>query len=515
MHSLRLLLLLPLIVGTAVIAQQDLPERQQILALVAAGKDVEALAGAKDWTQRHPDLPEALLLYAQLQQNADDIAGALDSLDGAYFLSRDVNIIVRKGQVYLDTGQLDQAQRQFRLALRQHETCVSAHLGLALIMLEKRDFAEAGSAARAALALDPQSTEAMVTLARLNVQTGKPSEAEKLLQRALAQKPDDPAAHLWLGRVYLNLGRHEQARAAWRRYATLQPADNAAWLLAHNLYLAGSKPFACSGYYPSFARDGKQLAFRGRGDAGAIYISKIEEPDKGERIYESTATIYTIDWSPDSKYLLCRDYVQETVDNKPQYKYRLFVLEAKPEGKTTTLYEGRYVGQPGWGPDGKSIVFDGYIQGKGRGILSVPTTGGEAAMAIIPATGESFMGCLWLRDGKHAVLQRWSQAEKEYQLVLSDTTDRKQDRILTRAQQSLYALSLSPDGKYLLYYRRLGQPPMWSLMAVALDSPGVAHPLGVRTQQMLPPAMTPDMKHVLLYQGPELMMFDLDGVGGS
>lgn len=511
MHHMRLLL--PLLLLCALCqAQPALPEHQRVLDLVAAGKDTQALAAARDWTLQHPDLPEALLLYAQLQENSDDLTGALDSLDAAYFLCRDVNIIVRKGQLYLDSGQLDQAQQQFRLALRQHEECVPAHLGLAQIMLEKREFAEAGAATQAALALAPQSIEAQVTLARLDIQTGKLAEAEQLLLETLRQQPDCADAHLWLGRVYHDTGRSDQARAEWRRYVALQPADNTAWLLAHNLYLAASKPFPCSGYYPTFAPDGKRLAFRGRGDAGAIYISKLDEPDKGERIYQSDATIYTLDWSPDSRCLLCRDYLQETVDGKPQYKYRLFVLEAKTGGKATTVYEGRYVGQPGWTPDGKTIQFDGYVQGKGRGILSVPITGGEATMVIAPLTGESFMGCQWLRDGKHAILQRWSQADREYQLVLTDPADRRQDRILTRAQQSLYSMALSPDGKYLLYYRRLGQPPTWNLMAIALDNPGAGHSLGVRTQQMLPPAITPDMKQILLYPGADLMAFELDGV---
>ena len=512
MRHLRLLVLLPLLLGSVAVAQTDLPERQQILALVAAGKDAEALTAAREWTLRQPGLPEALLLYAKLQQASGDVAGALDSLDAAYFLTRDVSITVRKGQVYLEAGQLDEAQRQFRQALAQQETCVPAHLGLALIMMEKRDFAEAGCAARAALAIAPQASEAQVTLARLDLETGKYAEAEALLQQALAHQPEDPDAHLWLGKLYRTTGRLDEARAQWRRYAALQPADNTAWLLANNLFLAGAKPFACSGYYPAFSPDGKHLAFRGRGDAGAVYLSQLDAPDKGERIYQSSSTIYTLGWSRDGKYLLCRDYVQETVDTKPQYKYRLFILEAKPGGKATTLYEGRYVGQPDWGPDGKTIQFDGFIPGKGRGLLSVPLTGGEPTMAMVPLKGESFMGCLWLKDGKHVVVQRWSQTDREYQLVLADPADRTQDRILTRAPQSLYAMALSPDGKYLLYYRRQGQPPTWNLMALALEDGGMPHSLGLRTQQMLPPAMTPDMQHVLLYQGTDLMLYDLAGV---
>ena len=510
MRYLRLLPLLLLV--TPAFAQSEAPERRLILRLSASGKAVEALAAARDWTLKCPALPDALVLYAQLQESVGDVAGALDSLDAAYFLTRDVNLLVRKGSVYMESGQLEAAQRQFRQVLRQHETCVPAHIGLALIMLEQRDYAEASSAARAALAIDPGSVEAQVALARLETVTGRYGEAEALLLKVVAAHPEQADAHLWLGRVYSDTDRATQARAQWRSYIELQPAEGTSWLLTNNLYLTRSAPYPCSGYFPAFAPDGKHVAFRGRGDAGSLYLTTVDHPEQGERIYQSNATIWTLDWSPDSKYLLCRDYLQETVEGKQQYKYRLFVQEAVVGGKSTMIFEGRYVGQPSWGLDGKSVLFDGYVQGKGRVIQSTPLTGGVPTVAVSPQTGETLVSCQWLPDGKRAVLQRWSATDKEYQVLLTDLVDRKQDKILVRSEQALYYTALSPDSRYLLYYRRLGQPPQWNLMAAPLDNPGVSHALGARTQQMLPPTMTTDLKHILLYVGPNLSIFDLDGV---
>ncbi|MGE5532063.1 MAG: hypothetical protein ACM3VW_08120, partial [Bacteroidota bacterium] len=316
----------------------------------------------------------------------------------------------------------------------------------------------------------------------------------------------------WLGRLYSDTNRAALAQQEWRRYVSLAPANADSWLLAHRLYLSHPQSYPCTGYYPTFSPDGRLLAYRGRGDAGCLYLSTPDDPAKGDRVYESDATIWSLDWSPDSKYLLCRDYKQETVDGKQQYKYRLLVVEAKVGGKTSVLYEGRYVGQPSWGPGGKSVYFDGYLEKKGRAMLSVPVTGGEPTVAIQPLTGESFVNCLCLSDGVHVVLQRWLQSAREYQIVLADPRDRNQDKVILSTAQSLYSVALTPDQKYVLYYRRLGQPPMWNLMVLSLDSPGAAHPLDVRTQQMLPPAIAPDMKYMLLYQGANLMKYELAGL---
>lgn len=498
---------------TLTFAQTVPPEQQRITQLLADGKEAEALEAARDWTLENPASPEALALYSRLQANADDVAGALDSLEAAYFLTRDVDFLVRKGQVYLDNGLVEQAQQQFREALRHKETYTPAHVGLALVMLEKREPLEAASVLNAALALDPTSLDAQIALARLQVSNGHYSEAEKQLRTALQTAPQSAEAHLWLGRIYSDTGRPAEAREQWRDYVKLQPGEATAWLLANNLYLARSQPFNCTGYYPTFSPNGKLLAYRGRGDAGSIYLTTPDQPDKGDRLYQSDATIWSLTWSPDSKYLLCLDYTQVTVDDKKQYKYRLFVLEAKVGAKASVIYDNRYVSAATWSPDAKTVQFTGYVQGKGQGVLSIPATGGGDPVLTFPVTpGESFTSCLWLPDGKHLVLQRWRTAEKEYQLLLCDPTDRKQDRILARATQSFYYVSLSPDGNYLFYYRRLGQPPKWTLMVLSLRNPGMPHPLGLRAQQLLPPALTADMKHMLLYAGANLMQYDLEGV---
>ncbi|MEN6547670.1 MAG: tetratricopeptide repeat protein [Armatimonadia bacterium] len=512
MRFLTLLAVILAVLTPALAPAEEMPERQRVMELLAAGKEAEALEAAKSWTVTHPSLPEALLLYATVQERNDDYEGAVDSLESAHFLSRDVSVLVRKGYLQMDAGQLGQAQLTFQQALRQQETHAPAHVGLALIMLEKRNPLEAGAAARCALAIDPRSVEALVVLARLKLLEAKYAEADQYLQQAIKINPDAPTAHLWMGRLCSEMGREDDARRSWRRYIELDGGSPTSWLLSNNLYATAARPHPCTGYYPVFSPDGKLLAFRGRGDAGCVYLSEVNKPEQFVRIYQGNGTLYTMEWSSDSKYLMARDYVQEQVDGKPQYKYRLIVMEAKEGGEAKTIQEGRYIGTPSWSRDCKSILYDGYIQGKGRPLLSLPITGGEPQILLMPQNGESFSGVLAHPDGQHLLVQRWMAKDKEYQIAQIDPADRTRDQVLSRGPYSFYYMSLTPDGRFVSYFRRIGQPPTWQMMILPLEGGGPAHPMGLRLTYMLLPAFTHDMKHVLIYENQGMMLHDLSGV---
>lgn len=84
----------------------------------------------------------------------------------------------RIGQVLLEQAQLDAAEENFRAALRRASTMAEPHVGLASVLLRKRDYAG----------------------------------AQKELEKALKIDPDHKQGHYLLGMAYRGLGRMDEAR---------------------------------------------------------------------------------------------------------------------------------------------------------------------------------------------------------------------------------------------------------------------------------------------------------------
>lgn len=521
---------LPLVAARA----QEAPERVQIYNLLQAGKLTEALAAARAWAMTQPESPEALLVLASVQEANGDMEGALDSLDSAYFLTRDVNILVRQGHVYLEAGLLDLAEKRFQEALRQHEQCVGAHIGLARVLLERRQFLEAQAALQAALEIEPHSIEALLANAQLCLANGEPRAAEVALQSILQFAPQTAKAYLLLGQIWAERGDLTQARQHWRKFCELDPAAPTRWLLTHNLFPIRWRPFECNGYYPAFAPNGKLLAFRGRGEAGSLYISPLENCSLQQRCYQGTGTIFSLEWSPNSQYLLCREYLRTRGQNdKEVAKYRLILVDvaaaqAGNGAAARVLHEDNYIGAPAWLPDSQSILFDGLLAGSGRVLLRLAIPASEAdkipepQLAVKPLPGEYFAGCLTYAHAPmppegslpKLLVQRWHATSHEYQLILMEPADRKKDRILGRSAQNFYYPNVTLDGRYLFYYRRVGQTRSWTLVVQPLWAENTAaYVLPLRTLSPMPPAITADGKQLVIWQDRQgLMIADLVGL---
>lgn len=100
-----------------------------------------------------------------------------------------------------------------------------AHHNLGLLFIALGQPAEAETALKAALDLDPSFVPAAVTLADLYRALGRDRDAEPILRGMIARYPDAAAPHHALGLWLVRAGRRAEAIAALQRAAELAPND--------------------------------------------------------------------------------------------------------------------------------------------------------------------------------------------------------------------------------------------------------------------------------------------------
>ena len=100
-----------------------------------------------------------------------------------------------------------------------------AHISLGAFYVQSGQYADAETAYRQALLLDPHFTPALVNLADLYRQLHRDAEAEPLLQQAIAIDPQDAAAHESLGLLAARQGQMPDALTHLQKASALAP-DN-------------------------------------------------------------------------------------------------------------------------------------------------------------------------------------------------------------------------------------------------------------------------------------------------
>ena len=138
-------------------------------------------------------------------------------------------------ELYL--GRLDQAQRDFEVAIRHAPTSELARGNYALLLLQAGDTLGAECQWRALLASHPLSVEGHANLGALFLRRNDWREAQQHLQEAIRLSPRNSATHFNLAIALSQLGQDRQALAALDRSLQIDPGFlpayvGRAWILA-------------------------------------------------------------------------------------------------------------------------------------------------------------------------------------------------------------------------------------------------------------------------------------------
>jgi len=128
-----------------------------------------------------------------------------------------------QAQTDRDAGRLDEAQQRLEALVRKDGENPAVFVALSSVYARRHDTEGALKSARRAVALDPESTVAVLDLALAFLASGRPDEAATGFERVLSLDPDNLKALLNLGEIALSRGEHEKAFEFFRRATVVAP----------------------------------------------------------------------------------------------------------------------------------------------------------------------------------------------------------------------------------------------------------------------------------------------------
>ncbi|HEX6251635.1 MAG TPA: tetratricopeptide repeat protein [Gemmatimonadaceae bacterium] len=142
---------------------------------------------------------------------------AVAAAGAAIFLTIGAGDELDAGRTALREGRREAARAEFERVARENPRSAEAHLFLARMEREEKDFASARDHAAAAIRADTSSALAYREMGAILYVTGNYDAARRFLVRAVARNAQDPTANGLLGCALIQLGRPTDAERFFTR----------------------------------------------------------------------------------------------------------------------------------------------------------------------------------------------------------------------------------------------------------------------------------------------------------
>jgi len=136
-----------------------------------------------------------------------------------------VQAAFQRGARAMRGARSEDAEREFRQAVKLAPQLAEAHLDLGLVLGREGKLDQAIASVQAALRLDPKLESAHMFLGIFCFQANRREEARAALQQETTQWPGNVEALKWLGTVDLAMGQPEQAAGSFDHAHELAPKD--------------------------------------------------------------------------------------------------------------------------------------------------------------------------------------------------------------------------------------------------------------------------------------------------
>jgi len=203
---------------------------------------------------------------------------------------------------------------------------------------------------------------------------------------------------------------------------------------------------------PAFSPDGQQIAFRSERERGGLFVMGAT----GESARRLTDLGYNPAWSPDGQRIV---FATEGVSGPLERRQlsQLWVVDVATGGKRL-LGTGDAV-QPSWSPHGQRIAYWGLPGGSARRVLwTVPAAGGAPVAAM--RDEHINWNPVWSPDGRYLYfVSDRSGSMNVWRVPIDEASGHVlgPPQPITTSQQSLGLLSLSRDGRKIVYATEEGK----------------------------------------------------------
>ena len=189
-------------------------------------------------------------------------------------------------------------------------TAYEVHEAVGNLRLVTGNAAEAEAAYRRALAIVPESPDALIGLAAAQADGNRPVEAEATLKRAIALQPSYAASHMEYGSLLFQQGRAQAAIESYQRATSLEPDNPSALNNLGVAYLfvgdfdrsteALSRALSIQPRQATYSNIGTGLYYRGRfGEAARMFRKAIELAPADHRLWGNLADALLFDGNAD------------------------------------------------------------------------------------------------------------------------------------------------------------------------------------------------------------------------
>jgi tetratricopeptide (TPR) repeat protein len=173
-----------------------------------------------------PDDPDAQVFKGEIEIGSGKASDAINTLQAV--LKNDPDNAVahhQEGLAFDQLGKTNQAEAEWREAVRIRPDLVDAHRALAGVAIHRNDPGGLAQEADQIIAFQPGAPDGYLLRAVAEIDRKQYSTADDYIHRSLEKEPNNPAAYVQLGNLRMAQNQHAEAQKAYQQALDQDPTS--------------------------------------------------------------------------------------------------------------------------------------------------------------------------------------------------------------------------------------------------------------------------------------------------